>query len=161
MIAVGDRLPDLPLMHFDEGPTAFDLPSHLAGRTIILIGVPGAFTPTCSERHLPGFIAFADKLKATGADEIICLSVNDPHVMNAWSKSMNGEALTFVSDWDAAFVRAMGLEVDRHSQGMGWRAGRFALIVRDGVVTHIGLEEETKNLTTSSAESILEVLQQG
>lgn len=161
MIAVGDRLPNLPLMHFDQGPAPFDLASHLEGRTVVLIGVPGAFTPTCSERHLPGFIALADKLKEAGVDEIICLSVNDPHVMRAWSKSMNGEALTFVADWDAAFVRALGLEVDRHSQGMGWRAGRFALIVRDGVVVHIGKEEETKDLTFSSAEAILQVLQEG
>ncbi len=161
MIAVSDRLPAATLMHFDpeSGPSPFDLHARLAGRCVVLVGVPGAFTPTCSERHLPGFIVLADKLKAAGADEIICLSVNDPHVMRAWSKSMNAEALTFVSDWDASFVRALGLEVDRRTQGMGWRASRFALILNDGVVRHIGLEEQTKDLEFSSAEAILEVLQ--
>jgi peroxiredoxin len=162
MIAVGDRLPTAgSLMYFDPdaGPGAFDLAARLAGRCVVLVGVPGAFTPTCSERHLPGFIVLADKLQAAGVDEIICLSVNDPHVMRAWSKSMNGEALTFVADWDASFVRALGLEVNRHAQGMGWRSSRFAMLLRDGVVSHIGVEEQTKDLDVSSAEAILQVVQ--
>jgi peroxiredoxin len=124
---------------------------------VVLFAVPGAFTPTCSLAHLPGFVALADKIKEKGVDTIACLSVNDAFVMDAWGKGSNAEELLMVSDWDASFSKALDLTMDASGFGLGVRSQRFALIAEDGVITHLGVEAPGQ-FEVSKAEAILEAL---
>jgi len=126
-----------------------------SGKKVVVFAVPGAFTPTCSAKHLPGFVEKADEIKAKGVDSIVCLAVNDAFVMDAWGKDQNtGEKVIMAADGSAEFTRALGLEFDASKFGMGVRAQRFALIVDDGVVTNVSVEEPMK-FEVSSAEAIL------
>jgi glutaredoxin/glutathione-dependent peroxiredoxin len=141
-IQVGDTLPAATLTRMTEnGPDKVELPEYFAGRRIALFSVPGAFTPTCSARHLPGFIDKADALKAKGIDEIVGMAVNDVFVMNAWGKSAGADGkVTLLADGNAAFVRALGLDFDGSAFGMGTRGQRFAMVVHDNVVEKLYVE---------------------
>ncbi|MEE4360778.1 MAG: peroxiredoxin [Pseudomonadales bacterium] len=157
-IEVGERIPDGVLKVMGEkGPTDLTTDALFGGKKVVLFAVPGAFTPTCSMAHLPGFVALADKIKARGIDTIACLSVNDAFVMDAWGKGANAEALLMLSDWDGAFVRALGLEMDASAFGLGVRAQRFAMIVDDGVVSMLAVEAPGQ-FEVSKAEAVLAAL---
>jgi len=131
-----------------------------SGRTVVLIGVPGAFTPTCSEAHLPGFVVHADALRAMGIAEIGCIAVNDPYVMAAWSTQQQAEGrVTLLSDGNGEFARATGLTRDLSGAGMGARNKRFALVAHDGVILWSGIDDS--GLKHSSAETVLAALEAG
>ncbi len=158
-IAAGMRIPAITVHRMGEdGPESVTTTDLFAGRCVVLVGVPGAFTPTCSSTHLPGFIVHADALKAAGADAIVCMSVNDPFVMRAWGNSLNAEQLELIADGNADLTRALGMDIDLGARGLGVRCRRFALIADDGVVRHAAIEEGTA-LEISSAEALLQVLQ--
>ena len=127
------------------------------GKKVVLFPVPGASTPPCSNAHLPGYVVKADELKAKGVDSIICLSVNDAFVMDAWGKDKNAEQLMMVADGNGAFTKALGLEMDGSGFGLGTRSQRYAMIVDDGTVTKLSVEDPGK-LEVSAAEAILEAL---
>ncbi|MEB3415212.1 peroxiredoxin [Alteriqipengyuania sp. WL0013] len=155
-ISVGDTLPDVKLVKAtDEGPQQVDAKDYFAGRTVALFAVPGAFTPTCSAKHLPGFVEHADDLKAKGVDEIACTSVNDPFVMGAWKKSDGSDAITMLADGNADFAKAVGLDMDASGFGMGQRSQRYSMLVEDGVVKQINVEAPG-DFSVSSAEHMLE-----
>lgn len=155
-IKVGDKIPQAVVTTMAEsGPNPLATKDYFAGRRVVLFSVPGAFTPTCSARHLPGFVEGADELKAKGIDAIACTAVNDIFVMNAWRKSAGAEAVDMLADGNAEWVSAMGLELDATGFGMGKRGQRFALVADDGVVTHLFVEEGG-DFKVSSAEHVLE-----
>ncbi len=157
-LKVGDRIPSSTLTHMTaDGPKPVKTDELFAGKKVVLFGLPGAFTPTCSASHLPGFVVNADKIKAKGVDEIVCLSVNDAFVMDAWGKTQNAEELHMVGDGNADFAKAIGLQLDLTARGMGVRVQRFAMIVEDGVVKHINVEAPGK-FEVSSAEKMMELL---
>ena len=153
MIKVGDALPAVTLMEYVEvegngcslGPNPVKLPEALAGKTIAVFAVPGAFTPTCSEKHLPGYVAKAEELKAAGVDEIWCLSVNDAFVMGAWGRDQKvAGKVRPIADGDAAFAKATGLTLDLNGKGLGLRANRFSMLVKDGKVATLNVEAPGK-----------------
>ena len=163
MIKVGDALPAVTLMEYVEvegngcslGPNPVKLPEALAGKTIALFAVPGAFTPTCSEKHLPGYIAQAEELKAAGVDEIWCLAVNDAFVMGAWGRDQKaGGKVRMIADGDAAFAKATGLTLDLNGKGLGLRANRFSMLVKDGKVAALNVEGPGK-FEVSDADTML------
>jgi len=158
-IKPGDAIPEAKLMQATgQGPQEVSTRELFAGRTVVLFGVPGAFTPTCSAKHLPGFVSQAAALKAKGADAIACIAVNDVFVMGAWGKDQGvGEDVLMLADGSAAFVKAMGLEFDLTARGLGIRSQRFALVAKDGVVSHLGIEAPGA-FEVSNAESILDAL---
>ena len=141
-ISVGDTLPAATFTEMTaEGPRPVASADYFAGRRIALFSVPGAFTPTCSAKHLPGFVEHADAIKAKGVDEIACTAVNDAFVMGAWGKANGVEGkVTMLADGNGDFVKAIGLEMDGSKFGMGGRGQRFAMIVKDGVVEHLFIE---------------------
>ncbi|MET0241074.1 MAG: peroxiredoxin [Sphingobium sp.] len=141
-ISIGDKLPSTSFMTMGaNGPEPVESESYFAGRRIALFSVPGAFTPTCSARHLPGFVDKADALKAKGVDEIACTAVNDAFVMGAWSKSAGADGkVTMLADGNAAFVTALGLETDMTRFNFGVRGQRFSMVVQDGVVEQLHVE---------------------
>lgn len=158
MIELNDKLPSVELQYFNrEGEmitaTTEDL---FAGKKTVLFAVPGAFTPTCSQAHLPGYVALADKIKAKGVDNIICVSVNDAFVMKAWGDANNAEEVIMLADGGADFTKAIGLEMETGVFG-GVRSQRYAMIVEDGVVTLLNVEQP-KEFTVSNAETILDAL---
>lgn len=154
-ICVGDKIPDVTLVKATaEGPEAVKSSEYFAGKRIALFSVPGAFTPTCSAKHLPGFVEKADDLKAKGVDEIVGTAVNDAFVMNAWNKAAGSEAITMLADGNAEFVEAIGLTMDGSGYGMGKRGQRFSMIVNDGVVEQLNVEEPG-DFKVSSAEHML------
>ena len=158
MAAVGDKIPSATLKIMGEkGPQDLSTDALFAGKKVVLFAVPGAFTPTCSMAHLPGFVALADKIKDKGVDTIACLSVNDAFVMDAWGKGANAEELLMVSDWDAGFSKALDLTMDASGFGLGVRSQRFALIAEDGVITHLAVEAPGQ-FEVSKAEAVLEAL---
>jgi peroxiredoxin (alkyl hydroperoxide reductase subunit C) len=159
MIKIGDKLPSMKLMTPGaEGPQEVDTGDLFAGKTVVMFAVPGAFTPTCSAKHLPGFAEHYDALKAKGVDSVICLAVNDVFVMGAWAAGQTGaEHITFLADGSGMFTRALGLELDLVARGLGVRSQRFALIAKDGVVTHLAVEQ-AGGFEVSRAEAILEAL---
>ena len=158
MAAVGDKIPSATLKIMGEkGPQDLPTDALFAGKKVVLFAVPGAFTPTCSMAHLPGFVALADKIKDKGVDTIACLSVNDAFVMDAWGKGANAEELLMVSDWDAGFSKALDLTMDASGFGLGVRSQRFALIAEDGVITHLAVEAPGQ-FEVSKAEAVLEAL---
>lgn len=158
-IQQGDRIPagTFKIMTA-EGPKALSTDDIFAGRTVVLFAVPGAFTPTCSARHLPGFVDHADAIKAKGVDTIACLSVNDVFVMDAWGKAAQaGDKVLMLADGSADYAEALGLTLDLRAAGLGMRAQRFAMIVRDGVIAHLAIEAPGA-FDVSSAEAILSKL---
>ena len=158
MAAVGDKIPSATLKIMGEkGPQDLATDALFAGKKVVLFAVPGAFTPTCSMAHLPGFVALADKIKDKGVDTIACLSVNDAFVMDAWGKGANAEELLMVSDWDAGFSKALDLTMDASGFGLGVRSQRFALVAEDGVITHLAVEAPGQ-FEVSKAEAVLEAL---
>ena len=153
MIKVGDALPAVTLMEYVEvegngcslGPNPVKLPEALAGKTVAVFAVPGAFTPTCSEKHLPGYVAKAEELKAAGVDEIWCLSVNDAFVMGAWGRDQKvAGKVRMIADGDAAFAKATGLTLDLNGKGLGLRSNRFSMLVKDGKVATLNVEAPGK-----------------
>ncbi|GAA4355972.1 peroxiredoxin [Kangiella marina] len=157
MIKVGDKLPNVTIKVMgEEGPKDIQTDDIFSGKKVVLFAVPGAFTPTCSAAHLPGFVVNYEQFKDKGVDTVACMSVNDAFVMNAWSKDQNAENLLMVADGNADFAEALGLEMDGTGFGMGVRSKRFALIADDGVVT--SLEVDEKGFEKSSAENILSQL---
>ena len=155
-IAKGDRLPATTFTTMTEnGPEAVSSADYFAGKTVAIFSVPGAFTPTCSARHLPGFIDKADEIKAKGVDEIACTAVNDPFVMGAWSKSAGAEGkVTMLADGNGEFAQAVGLTMDGSKFGLGTRGQRFSMLVKDGVVTELNVEAPG-DFKLSSAEHLL------
>lgn len=157
-ISEGDRIPEATLKVMgDQGPTDVTTTDIFVGKKVVLFAVPGAYTPTCSMAHLPGFVALADKIKDKGIDTIACLSVNDAFVMDSWGKDKNAEDLLMVADWDASLTKAMGLEMDGSAFGLGVRSQRFALIAEDGVVTMLAVEKPGQ-FEVSKAEAVLAAL---
>ncbi|MAC48608.1 peroxiredoxin [Oceanospirillum beijerinckii] len=153
-IQIGDKLPNTELKVMGEaGPESITIEQLCAGKKVVLFAVPGAFTPGCSMTHLPGFVVLADQIKAKGVDSIICLSVNDAFVMDAWGKAQNAEEIIMLADGIAEFTQAIGLEKDLTGVQFGIRSQRYAMIVEDGVVQTLNIDE--KGVDKSSAETIL------
>ena len=159
-IAIGDLVPALELyIQTEEGPTPTMSDKLLGARRIAMFGVPGAFTRTCSARHLPGFVANADAIKAHGIDDILCLAVNDAAVLAAWSTAHGADqAVSMVSDGSLNFTRACGFEVDMRAKGYGPRCRRFSMLLDDRRVTHLHLEEPGQ-FGATSAETLLQDLE--
>ena len=156
-IQPGDTLPDIELQVMGEkGPEKVRTSELFAGKKAVLFAVPGAFTPTCSAAHLPGFVVNADKLRAKGVDSIVCTSVNDAFVMDAWGKAHNAEEIIMLADGVAELAKALDLTQDRTANGMGIRSQRYAMIVNDGKVELLHVDPQGLDLT--SAETILEAL---
>ena len=163
MIKVGDQLPAVTLSEFvavegngcSLGPNAFDVTKEAAGKTVALFALPGAFTPTCSAQHVPGYVAKVAELKAAGVDEIWCLSVNDAFVMGAWGKDQKTEGkLRMVGDGDAVFAKAMGLTLDLNGKGLGLRSNRYSALIKDGKVLQLNVEGPGK-FDVSDADTML------
>ena len=159
-LKVNNEIPDTEIYLLIDGePQKIKLREVLGRNKIILFGLPGAFTSTCSKLHLPGFVANIDKLKAKGVKKIFCISVNDPYVLNSWGDINNtGGKITMLSDPYLLFTRIIGAEVDRYSKGMGIRSNRYAMVIEDLKVINIQVEKETKQCGLSSAQSILDNL---
>ncbi len=154
-ISKGDKLPDVALVKATaDGPDKVQSADYFAGKKVALFCVPGAFTPTCSAKHLPGYVEKAAELKAKGVDEIACTAVNDAFVLSAWNKSDGSEDITMLADGNAEFASALGLDADFSGFGMGKRAQRYSMIVDDGVVSEINVEEAGQ-FKVSSAEHML------
>lgn len=158
-IKVGDRIPDATLYHMTEnGPAPISTNDVFKGRKVVLFALPGAYTPTCSAKHLPGFVAKADAIKAKGVDTIACLSVNDAFVMGAWGKDQNAaDKVLMLADGSGELTKALGLELDLTTRGMGVRSDRYAMIVEDGVVKTLN-REAPGAFEVSSAEKVLQAL---
>jgi len=157
-IQKGDRLPDVPLtIATADGPKPTSSGEYFAGKRVALFAVPGAFTPTCSARHLPSYVEKAGELKGKGVDEIACISVNDPFVMAAWGQRDGSEDITMIADGNGAFADAVGLSFDGSKFGMGHRSQRYSMIVNDGVVEQLNVEAPGE-YKASSAETMLDQL---
>ncbi|MDB5703009.1 MAG: putative peroxiredoxin [Sphingomonas bacterium] len=157
-ISVGDRLPSTTLVKATaNGPEAVSSDEYFKGRKVALFSVPGAFTPTCSAKHLPGYLDKADELKAKGIDEIACTAVNDPFVMGAWSKANDADAVTMLADGNGSFAEAVGLTMDGSKFGLGKRGQRYSMVVNDGVVEQLNVEAPGE-FNVSSAEHMLNEL---
>lgn len=154
-IQIGDVLPEATLKRVGAaGIEDINLGDYIEARKVVIFAVPGAFTPACSLKHLPGYIQKADQLKAEGIDEIICVAVNDPFVLKGWGDISGAEGkVTILSDWDAFFVDALGLTFDGSGAGMGKRAQRFMMIIDDGVVRELQVEEKGSDVSVSGADS--------
>jgi peroxiredoxin len=164
-IQIGDRLPEGTLQEFIDvetegcalGPNTFNVSDLVKGKTIAIFGLPGAFTPTCSAQHLPGYVQLADQLKAKGVDEIWCISVNDAFVMGAWGRDQKATGIVrMMADGSAAFTKALGLEFDLVAKGFGVRSQRYSMLVQDGVVKQLNVE--SGGFDVSSAETLLKQL---
>ena len=155
-IQVGEKMPSGAFgVMTDAGPGAVSTDDLFSGKKVVLVSVPGAFTPTCSMNHLPGFVEQADEILGKGVDTIACMAVNDVFVMDAWGKDRGvGDKVMMLADGNGDYAEALGLEMDGTAFGMGRRGQRFAIIVDDGVAAHVGVEEAGK-LEVSSAESVL------
>ena len=154
-ISIGDRLPSATLVKATaNGPEQVTSDEFFAGRTVALFAVPGAFTPTCSARHLPGYVENAASLKAKGVDEIACVAVNDAFVMGAWAKSAGAEGITMLADGNGHFAEALGLTSDNSKFGMGKRSQRYSMLVEDGVIRQLNIEAPGE-FSVSSAEHLL------
>lgn len=157
-IHVGDSIPSAALTTMSgNGPEPIDASKYFAGRRVVLFSVPGAFTPTCSAYHLPGFVEHASDFKDKGIDAIACVAVNDVFVMHAWGNSANADGVDMLADGNGDFATALGLESDASAYGMGLRSKRFALVADDGIVTHL-MVEAPGEFKVSSAESVLSML---
>ena len=158
-IQIGDKLPDAEFATMTaDGQQKVATDVIFAGRKVVLFGVPGAFTPTCSMNHLPGFLTHLDAIKAKGVDTIACVTVNDVHVVNAWAKNSGADGkITMLADGNGTFARATGLELDLNVAGMGLRNKRYSMIVDDGVVQALNIEDKS-GVNVSGADTILEQL---
>lgn len=153
-ISPGDSIPSVSLFtNGEKGPEPITTTDFFKGRKVVLFGVPGAFTPGCSNAHMPGFVVSGDKLKEKGVDAIACMAVNDAFVLAAWQQSQNAENITMLADGNGELARALGLEMDASGFGMGKRSQRFALIADDGVVSYVGVDE--KGVEKSAADAVL------
>lgn len=166
MIKVGDKLPAGSLQEYIEveadgcsiGPNSFDVEKAAAGKTVVIFAVPGAYTPTCSAQHLPGYVAKADELKAAGVDEIWCVSVNDAFVMGAWGRDQKTAGkVRMMADGSAAFTNALGLPLDLTSRGMGIRSQRYSMLVKDGIVKTLNVEAPGKFEVSDAATMLSQV----
>ena len=154
-INVGDKIPSSTLVKATaDGPDQVSTDDFFAGRTVALFAVPGAFTPTCSAKHLPGYVEKSDALKKKGVDEIACVSVNDAFVMGAWGKSAGADGITMLADGNGDFAQAVGLTMDGSKFGMGQRSQRYSMLVEDGVVKQLNVEAPGE-FKVSSAEHLL------
>ena len=157
-IQVGERLPDVPItVATNEGPQQTTSSDYFKGKRVALFAVPGAFTPTCSARHLPSYVDKAQELKDSGIDEIACISVNDPFVMSAWGERDGSKDITMIADGNGQFAKAVGLAFDGSKFGMGERSQRYSMIVNDGVVEQLNVEAPGE-YRASSAEHMLDQL---
>jgi peroxiredoxin len=158
-IQVGDKMPEGKFTRMtQDGPSKLTTDELFKGKTVVLFSVPGAFTPTCDAKHLPGFVELADQIKAKGVDTIACTAVNDVFVMNAWGKSGGvGNHILMLADGNGEYAKALGLDMDASSYGMGLRGKRFALIVKDGVATHVNVEAPGE-FKVSAADYVLKQL---
>ncbi len=158
-IKVGESLPSLKLMMATpDGPKEISTDEIFKGQKVVLFAVPGAFTPTCSAKHLPGFVQYADAILAKGVDRIVCVAVNDVFVMAAWGRDQGiGDKVQLLADGSAVFTRALGLELDLVARGLGVRSQRYALVAEDGKVTHLAIEAPG-GFDVSRAEVILAAL---
>src|SRR5262249_41137486 len=159
-INVGDKMPSVTLKQLTpEGVKEFTTDEIFRGKKVVLFAVPGAFTPACSQRHLPGFVEKAADIKAKGVDEIACVAVNDAAVMTAWGKDRKTEGkVTMLSDGSGDFVRALGLELDLSKNGLGIRSKRYSMLVDNGVVKSLSVEQAPGQVEASSAEAMLRAL---
>lgn len=154
-ISQGESLPEVTVqMMIDGRPSPVKTTELTAGKKVVLFAVPGAFTPTCSQQHLPGFVKNADAIKAKGVDEIICTAVNDPFVMDAWGKDQSADAISMMADGNGDLATALGLEMDGSGFGLGSRSQRYAMVIEDGTITKLAVEAPGK-FEVSSAEAIL------
>lgn len=157
MIQVGDKVPAANITVINkEGSNSVAANEYFAGKKVVLLAVPGAFTPTCSETHLPGYVVHYDAISAKGVDEVACLSVNDAFVMTSWQAAQNAENITMIADGGGALTKAFGVDLDTADFG-GVRSTRYSMIIEDGTVTTINMEEGT-GFEVSGAETILEQL---
>lgn len=160
-ISIGDRLPDATLLRMGEkGPEAVTLSERLNGRKVVIFALPGAFTPTCSMAHLPSFMRTRDAFAAKGVDEVICVSVNDPFVMKAWSDATGAEAagVQMLGDATGAFTAAIGMNFDAAPAGLMGRSLRYAMLADNGVVTHLNVEQSPGVCEISAGETLLDAL---
>ena len=159
-LKVNDLIPEANIYILKDGePREQGIKETLGNSKILLFGLPGAYTSTCSKLHLPGYVKNADKIKAKGIDKIFCISVNDPHVMNAWGEVNNvGNNIKMLADPYLLFTKSIGAEIDRNSKGMGIRSSSYAMIIENLKVQNIQEEEETKSCGISSAEGILDII---
>ena len=165
-IKIGERLPEGTLAEFVEnetegctlGPNTFQVADLVKGKKIAIFGLPGAYTPTCSVQHVPGFVQFAEEFKAKGVDEIWCISVNDAFVMGAWGRDQKASGIVrMMADGNASFSKALGLDADFSKYGMGTRSQRYSMLVEDGVVTQLNVEQGG-GFEVSNAETLLKQL---
>ncbi len=157
-IKVGDKIPSCTLKTMgEEGPVNITTDEIFSGKKVLLFAVPGAFTPGCSNTHVPGYVVNADKIKASGVDTIACMAVNDAFVMGAWGKAQNAEALLMLADGNCEFTTALGLEMDGTGFGLGKRSQRFAMLVENGTVTQLNVEP-AGGVDVSSAETMMKLL---
>jgi peroxiredoxin len=166
MIKVGDTLPSATLMEFMDvegegcslGPNPVDVSAATSGKTIALFALPGAFTPTCSAKHVPGYLSSFDELKAAGVDEIWCVSVNDAFVMGAWARDQKSVGkVRMLADGDAAFTKATGLTLDLTGKGLGLRSNRYSMLVKDGVIASLNIEGPGKFEVSDAATLLSQV----
>ena len=155
-IKAGDKMPEGAFTRMTkDGPQKMTTEQLFAGKTVVLFSVPGAFTPTCDAKHLPGFVELAEQIRAKGVDTIACMAVNDVFVMNAWGKSASvGDKIMMLADGNGEYARALGLELDAKGYGMGMRGQRFAIIVKDGLATQVNVEAPGQ-FKVSAAEHVL------
>ena len=157
-VSVGDKIPAAKIKTMTaDGMSEIDMAEYFAGKKVVMFAVPGAFTPTCSAKHLPGFVENAGELKGKGVDEIACISVNDAFVMDAWGKSQNASDITMLADGNGDFTKAMGLEMDGSGFGLGTRSQRYALVAENGTITALNVEQPGA-FDVSRAEAILTAL---
>ena len=159
-LKINDQIPDVKIFHLVDGePKEQNISEVLGSKKIILFGLPGAFTATCSKFHLPGYVKNAQKISDKGIDKIFCLAVNDPYVMNAWGEVNNiGNKIKMLSDPYLSFTSSIGAEVDRNSKGMGIRSSRYTMVIENLKVMNIQVEKETKLCGVSSADTIIDIL---
>ena len=159
-LKINDQIPDTEIYQLVNGEPQKNMLTEIIGKDkIVLFGLPGAFTSTCSKLHLPGFVANAGNIKAKGIKDIYCLSVNDPYVMNAWGEANKiGNKIKMLSDPYLLFTKAIGAEVDRNAKGMGIRSNRYTMVIENLKVLNIQVEKETKICGLSSAETILDII---
>ena len=159
-LQVGDKVPSATLYHMTgDGPAAVTSDEVFSGKKVVLFALPGAFTPTCSAQHVPGYLKNAAALRDKGVDTIACLSVNDVFVMGAWGKEQGSEGeIVMLADGSGDFTKAAGMELDLTARGLGVRSQRYAMVVEDGKITHLAVEEAPGGLDVASAEKTLAVL---
>ena len=158
-IQVGDRLPQVTFrVMTPEGPAAKTTDDLFKGRKVVLVAVPGAFTPTCHRNHLPGYVQKLEEIKARGVDAVLVTSVNDIFVMDAWGKASGAEGIELIADGNGEFAQALGLSLDRRDFGLGMRSQRYSMVVEDGVVRALNVEDVASKAEVSGAENLLKYL---